>query len=71
MTITRLSTVTEAIAVIETREPQGLFYVLDNDTHVAIDNTTGEAWTEEFTSQTEAQVWLTGKEDANLWQKQS
>lgn len=41
-------------------EPEGLFYTLDPVTkkYVAVDNSTGEAWTEEFDDMVSAVVWL-------------
>ena len=69
--IKRLATIDDAIRVIETRVPHGLFYLDDNGAHVAIDNTTGDAWTEEFGTQAEAKIWLTGEENEALWQEQS
>ncbi len=40
------------------REPRGLFYQQDGDIYVGIDNTTGEAWTEDFESLDECLAWL-------------
>lgn len=39
-------------------ENYGLFYALDGDKVIAMDNTTGEAWTEEFSSVENAKKWL-------------
>lgn len=43
--------------IIDEREPRGLFYTTD-DGIVAVDNSTGDAWTEEFSSVEEAISWL-------------
>ena len=52
----------EASKIIDTREPLGLFLIDGKDTltgkYVAIDNTTGDAWTEEFLTEEEAINWL-------------
>lgn len=45
--------------VIRTFEPKGLFYHETRDgIFIAVDNTTGEAWTEEFNSYMRAQKYL-------------
>lgn len=38
----------EISKIIDTREPKGLFWHKDKNLYVGVDNTTGEAWTEEF-----------------------
>ena len=38
----------QADSIIETRKPYGRFIVLENGWFVGIDNTAGEAWTEDF-----------------------
>jgi hypothetical protein len=48
----------QASSVIETREPLGLFYVLENGTYMGIDNSSGCAWTEEFTGLRQCRRWL-------------
>lgn len=45
--------------VIETRSPLGKFILIDGDKYVACDNSTGDAWTEDFKSLAEANHWLT------------
>lgn len=40
--------------------PRGYFYTKEGDTFVAIDNSTGDAWTEEFQSLKECTDWLFG-----------
>ena len=37
-----------AECIIHARKPLGLFYLQSDGIYVGIDNTTGEAWTEEF-----------------------
>ncbi|MDD2401676.1 MAG: hypothetical protein PHD60_05630 [Clostridia bacterium] len=49
---------TKAIEIIETREPLGKFYIIENDVYVGIDNTKGDAWTEEFKSLAACKRWL-------------
>ena len=48
----------KAERIIETRDPLGKFICLDCQTWVAIDNQTGDAWTEQFKSMLEAENWL-------------
>lgn len=52
----------EASKIIETREPLGLFYLITVDAgktiFVGIDNSTGDAWTEDFKSFTKCKKWL-------------
>lgn len=50
----------KALEIIETREPLGLFIAKDGEKYIAIDNTDGNAWTEEFCSLYVANCWLTG-----------
>ena len=51
-------TQSEASEIIHTYEPIGLYYLLDGDTYVSIDNSTGHAWTEEFNTFEECKAWL-------------
>jgi hypothetical protein len=51
-------TTDQAKSVIETREPLGLFYVLENGIYTGIDNSNGYAWTEEFTGLRKCKLWL-------------
>jgi len=44
--------------IIETRKPLGLFIRKDNGIWIAVDNSTGDAWTEEFKNHTAASKWL-------------
>ena len=46
------------LKVIDERKPLGLFYRKDGDRYVAVDNTDGYAWTEEFLTEGEAIAWL-------------
>lgn len=47
--------------VIERRTPSGLFLTKEGRIWVAVDNTTGDAWTEEFSRKRQAVRWLRGK----------
>lgn len=47
--------------VIERRIPCGLFLTKEGRKWVAVDNTTGDAWTEEFPRKRQAVRWLRGK----------
>lgn len=52
----------EATAIIENRKPLGLFAErLEGGKCVGIDNTTGNAWTEEFDDEAACSGWLSGK----------
>ena len=48
----------EAHKIIETKEPEGLFWLIDGDTFIAIDNSRGEAFVEEFHDKEECLQWL-------------
>lgn len=48
----------QASEIICTRQPLGLFYLLDNGVYVGIDNSTGDAWTEEFSNLRQCEKWL-------------
>lgn len=48
----------QAGRIINTRYPLGLFYVLDAGVYVGIDNSTGDAWTEEFPDLRTCKRWL-------------
>lgn len=54
--------VKRANEVIDKRDSVGLFLVIENDMFVGIDNSTGEAWTEEFTDLNKCLRWLHGGE---------
>ncbi len=47
--------------VIETRQPPGLFLCREGRRWVAVDNSTGDAWTEDFRWKFRAVQWLKGK----------
>ena len=55
----RVST-NDLMAIIRARQPRGLFYGLDSKTgvYVAVDNNSGDAWTEEFSSEADCLRWL-------------
>ena len=52
--------------VIEHRTPSGLFLTKEGHKWVAVDNTTGDAWTEEFSRKHQAIRWLRGKFEVGL-----
>ena len=52
--------------VIEQRTPYGLFLTKEGRKWVAVDNTTGDAWTEEFSRKHQAIRWLRGKFEVGL-----
>ena len=65
-------TLKEADKIINNREPEGLFYIkikhycpaeenLRTTRYIAIDNRTGEAWTEEFSTLRSCKKWLLGE----------
>ena len=47
--------------VIDLRTPLGLFLTKEGRKWVAVDNTIGDAWTEEFARKHQAIRWLRGK----------
>lgn len=47
--------------VIERRTPLGLFLTNEGRIWVAVDNSTGDAWTEEFSRKRQAIRWLRGE----------
>lgn len=55
--------VTQASDIIETRTPKGRFWTEDDGVYIGIDNSTGDAWTEEFSDQQSCLAWLNGKLD--------
>lgn len=48
----------QADAIIDTRDPLGLFYLNSGGHYIGIDNSTGDAWTEEFSSLRQCKNWL-------------
>lgn len=55
----------EATAIIDTREPKGLFLFDTGIEVIGIDNETGDAWTEEFPDRVECMKWLIGDREAS------
>ena len=51
--------------VIDLRTPLGLFLTKEGRKWVAVDNTTGDAWTEEFSRKRQAIRWLRGIFEVN------
>ncbi len=60
----------EASKIIETRKPLGLFYEVDGDLHVGIDNSTSDAWVEEFETKEECLDWLRGNTEGTSEEKE-
>ena len=50
----------KALEVIENRLPLGQFYTIENGIYVGIDNTDGNAWTEEFATLEDLKNWMLG-----------
>ena len=46
--------------IIEERKPLGLFYSQEGDRFVAVDNSAGEAWTEDFETMEQVRTFLLG-----------
>ncbi len=55
-------TLQEAAQIIESFHPLGCFYLKDRKWYVGINNSTGEAWTEDFLSKEECLRWLQSTE---------
>ena len=51
----------KVMRVTDLRTPLGLFLTKEGRKWVAVDNTTGDAWTEEFSRKRQAIRWLRGK----------
>lgn len=51
----------QLLYVIDFRIPLGLFLTKEGHKWVAVDNSTGDAWTEEFSWKHQAVRWLRGK----------
>ena len=60
----------ELDSIIDRREPAGRFYCKEGRVWVAVDNSTGDAWTEEFPSLAAAMAWLVGDGEAEEYRKQ-
>lgn len=54
----------EAVEIIEHRGRRGRFVEEDGATYIGIDNTTGDAWVEEFPDLLECLMWLAGEKEA-------
>ena len=50
----------KVLDMIDFRTPLGLFLTKEGRKWVAVDNTTGDAWTEEFSRKRQAVRWLRG-----------
>lgn len=48
----------EAFKITETKEPEGLFWLIDGDEFIVIDNSRGEAFVEGFQDKEEGLQWL-------------
>lgn len=48
----------KASKIIETRQPEGYFYCVEDEKIIGIDNRTGDAWTEEFVNFTAFINWI-------------
>lgn len=66
----KLITQEEAKEIIDTRQPIGLFYEIDGDWYVGIDNSTGDAWVEEFKTKEECFAWLKREEYIEIDEKE-
>ena len=59
-----------ALQIVEEREPRGSFWQRgENGMYVGIDNTTGNAWVEEFQTLAECERWLKGDDDEEISMK--
>ena len=54
----------QALQVIETRRPRGLFFVV-GQVVTGIDNRDGDAWTEDFSTKRECMKWLMDERGEN------
>lgn len=48
----------KADSIIDTRKPEGLFYIKDDEAYVGIDNSGGNAFVEEFKTKEKCFAWL-------------
>lgn len=53
----------EATEILEHRRRRGLFVQEDGGTYIGIDNSTGDAWTEDFPDLLECLMWLAEKRE--------
>ena len=51
----------QLLGVIDLRTPLGLFLTKEGRKWIAVDNSTGDAWTEEFYQKHQAIRWLLGQ----------
>lgn len=51
----------DADGIIERRHPYGLFFLKEGDVYVGIDNSDGNAWTEDFPVKRKCLEWLMGE----------
>ena len=58
---TKKITQEEATKIIEERKPLGLFYLKNGNVYVGIDNSYGDAWTDDFKSLASCKRWLGGR----------
>lgn len=56
----------EADNIIMTRNPRGLFWCKEDEWYIAIDNLTGDAWTENFTDKKQCFDYLKESVPYNL-----
>ena len=59
----QIVTQTEALGIIESRTPHGLFVQPSGDIIIGIDNCDGNAWVEEFTRLEDCLSWLTNEKE--------
>ena len=48
--------------IIATYRPKGKFIGFEEGKYIAVDNSDGNSWTEEFNTREEAEKWLEGSE---------
>ncbi len=53
----------EAYEITKTRKPRGLFYLQEGNGYTGIDNSTGDAWVEEFPTMTDCLKWLADRKE--------
>lgn len=52
-----------ALKVIDNRKPLGLFWTMEKESYIGIDNSTGDAWCEAFDTRKECFKWLEREEE--------
>lgn len=50
------------LEIIETRQPKGIFYCLEQGMYIGVDNRDGNAWTDEFLYRNQCFSWLKDEE---------